>query len=95
MVLHAAGQMVRDRFRAIFLTSITTIAGMLPLLSETSLQAQVLIPLAASVVFGMVSSTLLLLLVLPATYAIMEDLGVRAIDAGDENEMAFFERSGV
>jgi multidrug efflux pump subunit AcrB len=46
---------VRDRFRAIFLTSITTIAGMLPLLSETSLQAQVLIPLAASVVFGMVS----------------------------------------
>jgi multidrug efflux pump subunit AcrB len=96
MVLHdAAGQAVRDRFRAIFLTSITTIAGMLPLLAETSLQAQVLIPLVASVVFGMVSSTLLLLLVLPANYAIMEDLGFRAIDAGDENEMAFFERSGV
>jgi HAE1 family hydrophobic/amphiphilic exporter-1 len=93
MVLHAAaGQAVRDRFRAIFLTSITTIAGMLPLLSETSLQAQVLIPLVASVVFGMISSTLLLLLVLPATYAIMEDLGFRAID---EKEMAFFERSGV
>jgi len=39
MAMHdAAGQAVRDRFRAIFLTSITTIAGMLPLLSETSLQ---------------------------------------------------------
>ena len=78
MVLHdAAGQAVRDRFRAIFLTSVTTIAGMLPLLSETSLQAQVLVPLVASVVFGMMSSTILLLLVLPASYAIMEDLGIR------------------
>jgi len=82
MVLHdAAGQAVRDRFRAIFLTSVTTIAGMLPLLTETSLQAQVLIPLVASVVFGMVSSTLLLVLVLPSAYAIMEDLGIREDDA--------------
>jgi multidrug efflux pump subunit AcrB len=86
MTLHdAAGQAVRDRFRAIFLTSITTVAGMLPLLLETSLQAQVLIPLVASVVFGMISSTLLLLLVLPAAYAIMEDLGVREVA---EEEMA-------
>jgi len=77
MQLHkAAGQAVRDRFRAIFLTSITTVAGMLPLLSETSLQAQVLVPLVASIVFGMLSSTILLLLVLPASYAILEDLGI-------------------
>ena len=89
MTLHnAAGQAVRDRFRAVFLTSVTTIAGMLPLLSETSLQAQVLIPLVASVVFGMISSTLLLLLVLPAAYAIMEDFGIREID---EDEMSFIE----
>jgi len=93
MVLHdAAGQAVRDRFRAIFLTSITTIAGMLPLLSETSLQAQVLVPLVASVVFGMISSTLLLLLVLPAAYAILEDMGLREID---EEEMAFIEPAEV
>jgi len=93
MVLHdAAGQAVRDRFRAIFLTSITTIAGMLPLLSETSLQAQVLVPLVASVVFGMISSTLLLLLVLPAAYAILEDMGLREID---EEEMAFLEPAEV
>ncbi|MDI3325707.1 efflux RND transporter permease subunit [Pontibacterium granulatum] len=76
----AAGQAVRDRFRAIFLTSVTTVAGMLPLLSETSLQAQVLVPLVASVVFGMITSTLLLLLVLPAAYAILEDFGFTEID---------------
>ena len=76
---------MRDRFRAIFLTSITTIAGMLPLLSETSLQAQVLVPLVASVVFGMISSTFLLLLVLPAAYAIMEDLGVREVSEDEAN----------
>lgn len=76
MSLHeAAGQAVRDRFRAVFLTSVTTIAGMTPLLTETSLQAQVLIPLVASVVFGMASSTLLILVVLPAAYAILEDVG--------------------
>jgi multidrug efflux pump subunit AcrB len=91
MVLHAAaGQAVRDRFRAIFLTSVTTIAGMLPLLSESSLQAQVLVPLVASVVFGMISSTFLLLLVLPAAYAIMEDLGIREVS---EDEMAFIEQT--
>lgn len=89
---NAAGQAVRDRFRAIFLTSITTIAGMLPLLSETSLQAQVLVPLVASVVFGMMSSTVLLLLVLPASYAIMEDMGIREID---EDEMEFIEQTGT
>lgn len=76
MTLHqAAGQAVRDRFRAIFLTSITTVAGMFPLMLETSLQAQVLVPLVASVVFGMVAATFLTLLVLPASYTILEDLG--------------------
>jgi len=87
MVLHeAAGQAIRDRFRAIFLTSITTIAGMFPLLLETSLQAQVLVPLVASVVFGMIASTFLTLLVLPASYTIMEDLGfVEVAENGNGN----------
>lgn len=93
LALHdAAGQAVRDRFRAIFLTSVTTVAGMLPLLSETSLQAQVLVPLVASVVFGMIASTFLLLLVLPAAYAIMEDLGMREVDS---DEMTFIEQTGA
>lgn len=81
MTLHdAAGQATRDRFRAILLTSVTTVAGMLPLLFETSLQAQVLVPMVTSIAFGMISSTLLLLLVLPAAYSIMEDFGFTEID---------------
>ena len=76
MSLHeAATQAIHDRFRAVFMTSITTVAGMTPLLFETSLQAQVLIPLVVSIVFGMLSATLLVLLVLPALYGIMEDIG--------------------
>ncbi|MCW8935558.1 MAG: efflux RND transporter permease subunit [Gammaproteobacteria bacterium] len=71
----AAKQAVVDRFRAIFLTSVTTIAGMTPLLFETSTQALILVPLVTSIVFGMLTSTVLIMLVLPAMYAIMEDMG--------------------
>ncbi len=71
----AAGLAVRDRFRAVLLTSITTVAGMMPLLAETSPQAQILVPLVASVVFGMMAATVLILIVLPASYAILEDMG--------------------
>ncbi|MCC8167342.1 MAG: efflux RND transporter permease subunit, partial [Planctomycetes bacterium] len=62
-----------DRFRAIMLTSITTIAGLLPILMERSLQAQMLIPLAISIVFGLVASTLLVLFVTPAMYTVVVD----------------------
>ena len=57
------------------LTSLTTIAGLLPLLSEKSLQAQILIPLAASIVFGLMASTVLVLIVVPSLYSIFGDLG--------------------
>lgn len=72
----AAGEAVRARFRPILITVGTTVIGMVPLLAETSLQAQVLKPLVVSVVFGMVASTVLVLLVLPAFYAILDDLGL-------------------
>ncbi len=76
MAFHdAARQAVHDRFRAIFLTSVTTMAGMTPLLLETSTQALVLIPLVTSIIFGMLTSTVLILLVLPAMYTILEDMG--------------------
>jgi len=76
LTLHdAASHAVRDRFRAIFLTSATTVAGMTPLLFETSIQAKILVPLVTSIVFGMLTSTLLILLVLPSVYGIMEDIG--------------------
>ncbi len=67
----AAAQASRDRFRAVLLTSLTTMAGLLPLLAERSLQAQVLIPLAISIVFGILASTLFVLLVLPAIYGLL------------------------
>jgi multidrug efflux pump subunit AcrB len=72
---NAATEAVYDRFRAIFLTSTTTIAGMGPLLFETSTQALVLVPLVTSIVFGMLTSTMLVMVVLPAVYGIMEDIG--------------------
>ena len=85
LVFHdAASQAVRDRFRAIFLTSITTVAGLTPLLFETSTQALILVPLVTSIVFGMLTSTLLVLLVLPSVYAIMEDFGVVRLAAKDD-----------
>ncbi len=70
----------RERFRAVLLTSLTTIMGLVPLLSERSLQAQVLIPLCTSLVFGLLASTVLVLLVLPALYSILGDLNLTAHD---------------
>ncbi|WED22160.1 efflux RND transporter permease subunit [Vibrio sp. JC009] len=66
----------RERFRAVFLTSMTTAAGLLPLLSETSLQAQVIQPLVISIVFGIFASTLLVLFMIPSAYAILADWGL-------------------
>jgi len=59
----------RDRFRAVLLTSLTTIAGLLPLLAERSLQAQIMIPLAISLIFGLLASTVLVLVVIPTLFA--------------------------
>jgi multidrug efflux pump subunit AcrB len=74
-----AGQMaVRDRFRAIFLTSLTTIVGLGPLLFEQSTQAQFLRPIVASLAFGLSTATLLALFVTPAALAILHDLGLVA-----------------
>ncbi len=61
------------RFRPILLTSLTTFVGLLPLLTETSTQAQFLIPMAVSLGFGILFGTLLSLLLVPASYLILED----------------------
>jgi len=71
----AAKMASRERFRAVLLTSLTTVAGLTPLLAETSLQAQVMIPLAASIIFGLMASTLLVLLVVPALFSVFSDFG--------------------
>ena len=75
-VHEAAAKASHDRFRAVLLTSITTIAGMTPLLFETSTQAQILIPLATSIVFGITTSTLLVIFVIPCLYCVLEDFGL-------------------
>ncbi|PCH95246.1 MAG: acriflavin resistance protein [Gammaproteobacteria bacterium] len=80
-VHQAAAKASHDRFRAVLLTSITTIAGMTPLLFETSSQAQILIPLVTSIVFGIVTSTLLVIFVIPCLYCVLDDFGLtKAID---------------
>ncbi len=63
----------RDRLRAVILTSATTIGGLTPLLFETSLQAQFLIPMALTIVFGLMATTLLVLFVVPALIAVQRD----------------------
>ncbi|MCP5371377.1 MAG: efflux RND transporter permease subunit [Hyphomicrobiales bacterium] len=77
-IVEAAGHASRQRFRAILLTTLTTVAGLLPLLTETSLQAQVVIPLVTSLAFGLFVATVLVLFVIPALYVILHDLGLTA-----------------
>ncbi|MDX1527711.1 MAG: efflux RND transporter permease subunit, partial [Gammaproteobacteria bacterium] len=66
-----------QRLRAVLLTSLTTIAGLTPLLFETSLQAQFLIPMAVSISFGLAFATALVLLVIPALLCIHESIAER------------------
>jgi len=62
------------RFRAIILTSLTTFAGLSPMIMEKSLHAQFLIPMAVSLGFGVLFATGITLLLVPSGYVILEDL---------------------
>ncbi len=62
-----------SRLRAVVLTSLTTVVGLVPLLFETSYQAQFLIPMAITLVFGLAVNTVLVLLIVPALLAIQAD----------------------
>ncbi|MFT5755691.1 MAG: multidrug efflux pump subunit AcrB [Alteromonadaceae bacterium] len=64
----------QNRFRAIFLTTITTFAGLYPLLSETSEQAQYLIPAAASMAYGLLFATLITLFLIPILIVVSTDI---------------------
>ncbi|WP_436642359.1 efflux RND transporter permease subunit [Microbaculum sp. FT89] len=63
-----------DRLRAVLLTSLTTIGGLTPLLFETSLQAQFLIPMAVTLVFGLAIATCFVLFLVPAIIGIGDDI---------------------
>jgi|TARA_R100000935_G_scaffold58817_1_gene98203 multidrug efflux pump subunit AcrB len=62
------------RFRPILLTTMTTFAGLMPIIFETSLQAAYLIPMAVSLGFGIVFATALILFVVPCLYLALDDL---------------------
>jgi multidrug efflux pump subunit AcrB len=63
-----------SRFRAILLTSLTTFLGLFPIMFETSMQAQMVIPMTLSLGFGIAFGTLLTLFLIPSLYLILEDL---------------------
>lgn len=62
------------RFRAIFLTSVTTFLGLVPMLMETDMQAKFLVPMAVSLGFGSLFSTVIMLYLVPCIYLIMSDV---------------------
>ena len=62
------------RFRAVILTSLTTFAGLTPMILERSLQAQFLIPMAVSLGFGVLFATFITLLLVPCGYVILDDM---------------------
>ena len=72
-LVNALLQAGEDRFRPIILTSLTTFVGLLPIMSETSVQAQFLIPMVTSLSFGVLFATGVTLVLVPALYLIAED----------------------
>jgi multidrug efflux pump subunit AcrB len=77
----------RRRFRPVLLTTVTTVVGLLPILLETSFQAQVLIPMANSLSFGLMLATVLVLILVPVCYRIFHNWSPDAVgDAEFYNE---------
>ena len=62
------------RLRPILLTSLTTFFGLAPMIAETSVQAKFLIPMAISLGFGVLFATVIILVMVPAVYLIIDDL---------------------
>ncbi len=73
------------RFRPILLTSLTTFFGLAPMILETSVQAQFLIPMAISLGFGILFATFITLILIPALYTALED--IHSILEGDEKDI--------
>lgn len=76
-IVDAVVQSGSQRYRAIMLTSLTTFFGLAPMLVETSTQAQLLIPMAVSLGFGIIFATVITLILIPCLYVILEDFKMR------------------
>jgi len=78
-------QVLRDcatrRFRPIMLTTLTTFFGLLPMITERSLQARFLIPMAISLAFGVMFATCITLVLVPSLYMILEDIKGRVLSS--------------
>jgi len=72
--LEAASAAGVRRFRAVILTSLTTFAGLMPMLTETDVQARFLVPMAVSLGFGILFATVITLFLVPSIYLILEDV---------------------
>jgi multidrug efflux pump subunit AcrB len=75
------------RFRAILLTTLTTFGGLAPMILETSRQARFMIPMAISLGFGILFATLIVLVLVPSFYLILEDLA-RYFRGDDKTEQS-------
>ncbi|MBB5352978.1 multidrug efflux pump subunit AcrB [Haloferula luteola] len=73
-VVEAARKAGARRFRAILLTSLTTFAGLMPMLTETDVQARFLVPMAVSLGFGILFATVITLFLVPCVYVLLEDI---------------------
>lgn len=73
-MFEAAVGAAQDRLRAVLLTSLTTIGGLMPLMFESSLQAQFLLPIAITMVFGLAVATVLILIIVPASLGVLADI---------------------
>jgi multidrug efflux pump subunit AcrB len=78
-LVEALLQAGEDRFRPIILTSLTTFVGLLPIMSETSMQAQFLIPMVISLAFGVLFATGVTLLLVPCLYLFGEQVSTHLL----------------
>jgi multidrug efflux pump subunit AcrB len=74
-----------QRFRPIMLTTATTFGGLLPMITETSRQARMMIPMAISLGFGVLFSTLVIMVIVPSLYVVLDDI-VRIMYRPTESE---------
>lgn len=82
-VMEAVKEAGKSRFRAIFLTTVTTTAGLMPLIFETSMDAQMLIPMAIALAYGIMFGTIFILLILPVLVLVFNKLTVLAKGIGN------------
>ena len=94
-LIDALLQAGEDRFRPIILTSLTTFIGLLPIMAETSVQAQFLIPMVTSLAFGVLFATGVTLVLVPSLYLLGEQVIALVLRRGVDKATTAAEPSGA